>query len=119
MGNCPACEIIGNAVVGSTQRGIVIHSTHQSTVSRNVVFGVKGAFIYVEEGVEIDNTIQVGGCCVSDLARLVSKDISRSFRGGVNSTILVEFRPGCLLLARALYMCAWLQCPEHHKHHEV
>lgn len=59
MGDCPECEFIGNAVVGSTQRGIVIHSTHSSTVLRNVVFGVKGAFLYVEEGVEMNNTIQV------------------------------------------------------------
>lgn len=59
MGDCPECQFIGNAVVGSTQRGIVIHSTHRSTVLKNVVFGVKGAYIYVEEGVEIDNTIQV------------------------------------------------------------
>jgi hypothetical protein len=62
MGDCPECEFTGNAVVNSQQRGIVIHSTHRSTVMRNVVFGVKGAFIYVEEGVEIGNTIQVSAC---------------------------------------------------------
>lgn len=59
MGDCPECMFIGNAVVGSQQRGIVIHSTHRSTVARNVVFGVKGAFLYVEEGTELQNTIQV------------------------------------------------------------
>jgi hypothetical protein len=66
MGDCPECEFLGNAVVNSQQRGIVIHSTHRSTVMRNVVFGVKGAFIYVEEGVEIGNTIQVRAfaCCL-------------------------------------------------------
>jgi len=58
MGDCPECQFIGNAVVGSTQRGIVVHSTHRSTVARNVVFGVKGAYIYVEEGTEMDNNIQ-------------------------------------------------------------
>lgn len=61
MGDCPACEFVGNAVVGSTQRGIVIHSTHRSQVVRNVVFGARGAHLYVEEGTEVDNLIQVCG----------------------------------------------------------
>jgi hypothetical protein len=64
MGDCPACEFIGNAVVNSTQRGIVIHSTHNSKVVRNVVFAARGAHLYVEEGTEVNNTIQVcGSCC--------------------------------------------------------
>ena len=32
------------------QRGIVVHSTHRSLVHRNVVFGAKGAGIYIEVG---------------------------------------------------------------------
>lgn len=62
MGDCPECEFIGNAVVGSTQRGIVLHSTHNSKVIRNVVLGAKGAHLYVEEGTELNNTIQVSNC---------------------------------------------------------
>jgi parallel beta-helix repeat protein len=63
MGDCPECEFIGNAVVGSTQRGIVLHSTHNSKVIRNVVLGAKGAHLYIEEGTELNNTVQVGDVC--------------------------------------------------------
>ena len=58
MGDCPECEFVGNTVVNSTQRGITIHSTHRSNVAENIIFGVKGAGIYMEEGTELENMIQ-------------------------------------------------------------
>ena len=39
------------------QRGIVIHGTHESTVARNVVYDVRGASLYIEDGNEFDNRL--------------------------------------------------------------
>ena len=58
LGDCPLCEATGNVVYNTQQRGITIHSTHRSVVQDNIVYNMKGAGIYVEEGTEIGNTIQ-------------------------------------------------------------
>ena len=54
---CPSCYFRGNAIEHGHQRGIVIHGTHQARVEENVIFGVRGAGIYVEDGNEMGNVI--------------------------------------------------------------
>lgn len=56
-GNCPQCQIRNNAIEYSQQRGIVIHGTHQSLVESNVLYDVRGANVYIEDGNEIGNTV--------------------------------------------------------------
>jgi len=56
-------------VVNSQQRGIVVHHTHQALVSDNVMFAVRGAGLYVEEGVEMDNEF-IDNVYLCDQARL-------------------------------------------------
>jgi hypothetical protein len=75
-GNCPNCQICNNAIEYSQQRGVVIHGTHQSLVESNVLYDVRGANIYIEDGNEIGNTVSynvaicpwdfelAGGCTV-------------------------------------------------------
>ena len=55
--DCPDCSFVGMAVHGSSQRGLVVHGTHRSFVDQNILYGVKGAGIYVEDGNEMFNTI--------------------------------------------------------------
>jgi hypothetical protein len=58
MGKCGNnCQLIGNAVVDTQQRGITIHGTHLSLVSKNILYHARGAGIYVEEGICLNNTI--------------------------------------------------------------
>ena len=45
IGACPDCLLQGNAIEHSHQRGIVIHGTHEATVSENVLYDVRGANI--------------------------------------------------------------------------
>ena len=55
--DCPECLFENNAVENSQQRGIIVHGTHRSTVENNVLYNVRGAGIYIEDGNEMHNTI--------------------------------------------------------------
>ena len=54
---CPSCVFRGNAIEYGHQRGIVIHGTHEATVEGNVIYDVRGAGIYLEDGNEMANTV--------------------------------------------------------------
>jgi hypothetical protein len=56
--DCPNCLLSGNAIESSQQRGIVIHDTHRSLVERNVLWNVRGAGIYIEDGNEMYNSLE-------------------------------------------------------------
>lgn len=56
-GDCPDCVFENNAVENSHQRGIIVHGTHRSQVISNVVYNVRGAGIYIEDGNEMHNFI--------------------------------------------------------------
>ncbi len=58
MSDCPTCVFKNNAIEGSHQRGIIIHSTHSSTVEGNVLYNVRGAGIYIEDGNEMYNNVK-------------------------------------------------------------
>jgi parallel beta-helix repeat protein len=58
MSDCPTCLFKNNAIEGSYQRGIIIHSTHSSTVEGNVLYNVRGAGIYIEDGNEMYNRVK-------------------------------------------------------------
>jgi hypothetical protein len=57
VGHCPGCRFAGNAIEYGHQRGIVVHGTHESRVRDNVLYDVRGAGIYVEDGNEMHNVI--------------------------------------------------------------
>ncbi len=59
-GDCPQCVFRGNVVTYGTNKGITVHATHHSLVDRNVVYDIRGAFLYVEDGNEYENTIRFG-----------------------------------------------------------
>jgi len=56
-GKCEGCIAQGNAVENSHQRGIVIHGTHITEVSQNILYDVRGAGIYLEDGNELWNNV--------------------------------------------------------------
>ena len=58
VSHCAACALEGNAVVYGYQKGITVHDTHDATVSRNVLWDVKGVGLYVEDGNELNNTLE-------------------------------------------------------------
>jgi hypothetical protein len=58
MDDCPNCIFKGNAIENSQQRGIIIHSTHNTLVEDNVLYNVRGANIYLEDGNEMWNTLK-------------------------------------------------------------
>jgi len=58
LSSCPSCEFLNNAVEHSHQRGIIVHGTHQTNVENNVLWDVRGAGIYIEDGNEMANTIK-------------------------------------------------------------
>lgn len=51
------CISRNNAVEFSQQRGLIIHSTHQSLVESNVFYDVRGGNLYIEDGNEMLNTV--------------------------------------------------------------
>ena len=58
LGPCPDCVFANNAIEFGHQRGIIVHGTHLSSVEANVLWDVRGAGIYIEDGNEMFNTIQ-------------------------------------------------------------
>lgn len=58
LSSCPKCEFSNNAIENSHQRGIIVHGTHESLVENNVLYGVRGAGIYIEDGNEMANSIK-------------------------------------------------------------
>ena len=57
MEECPECLYRNNAIENSHQRGIIVHGTHLSTVEENILYNVRGAGIYIEDGNEMHNYI--------------------------------------------------------------
>eukprot|EP00551_Chaetoceros_affinis_P006400 CAMPEP_0203682988 /NCGR_PEP_ID=MMETSP0090-20130426/47288_1 /ASSEMBLY_ACC=CAM_ASM_001088 /TAXON_ID=426623 /ORGANISM="Chaetoceros affinis, Strain CCMP159" /LENGTH=1506 /DNA_ID=CAMNT_0050552109 /DNA_START=94 /DNA_END=4614 /DNA_ORIENTATION=+ len=57
MKDCPDCLYKNNAIENGHQRGIIVHGTHRSTVEENVLYNVRGAGIYIEDGNEMSNYI--------------------------------------------------------------
>ena len=55
-GECEAL-VRGVAVERALNKAITVHGTHGATVERNVVYDVRGAGIYIEDGNELRNTI--------------------------------------------------------------
>eukprot|EP00985_Skeletonema_marinoi_P024316 scaffold16804_cov299-Skeletonema_marinoi.AAC.1 len=58
LSDCPDCEFSGNAIEHGHQRGIIVHGTHSSAVENNVLWDVRGAGIYIEDGNEMANQIK-------------------------------------------------------------
>lgn len=48
--DCPMCLFRNNVIENSHQRGIIVHSTHSSVTEGNVIYNVRGAGIYIEDG---------------------------------------------------------------------
>jgi hypothetical protein len=57
IGECPDCSFENNAIEYSHQRGIIVHGTHLARVEGNVLYNVRGAGIYIEDGNEMFNTL--------------------------------------------------------------
>mmetsp|Transcript_20603 Transcript_20603/g.50593 ORF Transcript_20603/g.50593 Transcript_20603/m.50593 type:complete len:1472 (+) Transcript_20603:229-4644(+) len=57
VGACPECSFQNNAIEFSQQRGIIIHGTHLSQVEGNVLYNVRGAGVYIEDGNEMHNEL--------------------------------------------------------------
>ena len=58
LSECPNCLFKNNAIENSHQRGIIVHSTHLSVVEQNVLYNVRGAGVYLEDGNELWNEIK-------------------------------------------------------------
>jgi hypothetical protein len=58
LNDCPDCLFDGNAIETSQFRGIIVHGTHRSIVENNVMWDVRGAGVYVEDGNEMHNQIK-------------------------------------------------------------
>eukprot|EP00547_Thalassionema_nitzschioides_P005356 CAMPEP_0194200236 /NCGR_PEP_ID=MMETSP0156-20130528/930_1 /TAXON_ID=33649 /ORGANISM="Thalassionema nitzschioides, Strain L26-B" /LENGTH=1934 /DNA_ID=CAMNT_0038925209 /DNA_START=189 /DNA_END=5989 /DNA_ORIENTATION=- len=56
--DCPDCEFSGNAIEHGHHRGIIVHGTHRSTIENNVLYDIRGAGIYIEDGNEVANQIK-------------------------------------------------------------
>ena len=73
---CRDCVFRGNAIEHGSQRGIIVHGTHRSVVEDNVLYDLKGSYIYVEDGNEMENLFKnnvalcpvQGGCKTSSMS---------------------------------------------------
>ena len=56
---CEACVVDGLAIENGQQRAIVLHGTHLATLRDDVISGVRGASIYIEDGNEMYDRIDL------------------------------------------------------------
>ncbi len=80
VNNCPDgdCMLKNNVAEFGTQRGIIVHGTHNAIVENNILYNVRGANVYIEDGNEMHNKFlyniaicpfpfdhpQYGGCTI-------------------------------------------------------
>ena len=69
MSHCPECVVEGNAIEHGIEKGVTVHDTHDMLVHRNVVWDLRGASIYVEDGNEINNTVSENVALCGDMPR--------------------------------------------------
>ena len=55
VNDCPECQLVGNAIINGANKGVTVHATHRALIQDNVIYNVKGAGIYFENGQEMDN----------------------------------------------------------------
>ncbi|UPR00717.1 G8 domain-containing protein [Chloropicon primus] len=85
-GECKSCQFVGNAIEDSSQRGIIVHGSHRTLVSENVLYDVMGSYLYVEDGNEMENKIQYNvaicpiknGCKIADTDNVQADDHQQS-----------------------------------------
>jgi parallel beta-helix repeat protein len=53
--SCPDCYFKGNAIEDSSQRAIIVHGSHNTLIEDNVMYQIRGAGLYVEDGNEMEN----------------------------------------------------------------
>ena len=51
MGRCPECRFDGVVVTESANKALVFHGTHQATAQDVVIYGHRGASVYMQNGV--------------------------------------------------------------------
>ena len=68
IGHCPDCLFEGNAIEHGIEKGVVVHDTHDALVHRNVVWSLRGASFYVEDGSEFCGVRPPAACCSTPLA---------------------------------------------------
>lgn len=57
LGDCPQCYFKASSVHRSYYRCATIHGTNKATVTENVFYDAIGSCLYMEDGIEILNTI--------------------------------------------------------------
>jgi len=86
LNDCKDCLLKNNVIENSHQRGIIVHGTHNSIVENNILFNVRGANVYVEDGNEMHNKIrwnvvicpfpfehpEFGGCTIPGTSNRIS-----------------------------------------------
>ncbi|KAL3914623.1 MAG: hypothetical protein SGPRY_007562 [Prymnesium sp.] len=54
--NCPDCKLIGSAFMNGCNKGVTVHGTQNSMLQDSVIYNVRGAGLYFENGQEMNNT---------------------------------------------------------------
>ena len=75
VGHCTDCAFEGNAIVNGVNKGITVHGTHESLVDNNVLYRIKGASIYIEDGNELNNVISNNVCACPDYNECLLKGV--------------------------------------------
>lgn len=55
--DCPSCYLKDSSIHHSFYRCVSIHGTNRTTISENVAYDITGFCYYLEDGVEMENTI--------------------------------------------------------------
>lgn len=69
LSHCADCLIEGNAIEYGIEKGVTIHDTHDALVHGNVVWDLRGAGVYVEDGNEMNNTISENVVLCGDMPK--------------------------------------------------
>lgn len=85
LSHCPDCLLEGNAVEHGIEKGVTLHDTHDALIHRNVVWTLRGAGFYVEDGNEINNTISENVASCGDMPGVWNRGLRECKMPGVHA----------------------------------
>ena len=105
-GSMESSYVRGNSIHWSNNRAITLHDTSGLTVEKNVLYNIKGLSIFLEDGVEINNTLQYNLIIFTRMSTsLLNPDVTPGSFWIVNP--LNKFRHNAC--AGSTHSCFWMR----------
>ena len=86
--------LVAAAIEHAIEKGVTVHDTHSSRVHANVIWNLRGAGVYVEDGNEMNNTISENVVLCGDMPKHECKIPHAQHASGVGLYVIGVTDPG-------------------------